>query len=182
MSGGASGAALGCASNPITAADGVASFSCSVNKPGTGYKLEATSGSLTKAKSYGVHDHGRPDSDHSERDAYLRYLLHQPHHRGWSHRHHGGLQHLLHGNGQQRGNDRHRIHSGGEFPPSPTVGQVEEPRTSTPPVERRQPGSRHSHRWLPLHGQWMCGRERFYAFAAEVDSIASFLLAIGGHE
>jgi len=51
MSGGASGAALGCASNPITAADGVASFSCSVNKPGTGYKLEATSGSLTKAKS-----------------------------------------------------------------------------------------------------------------------------------
>jgi len=45
---GAAGAALTCASNPLTASGGVASFSgCGIDLAGTGYKLTATSGSLS---------------------------------------------------------------------------------------------------------------------------------------
>ncbi len=43
------GGALSCATNPINASSGVSTFSCSINKTGTGYTLTATSTGLTSA-------------------------------------------------------------------------------------------------------------------------------------
>ncbi|HET9050190.1 MAG TPA: RHS repeat domain-containing protein, partial [Candidatus Dormibacteraeota bacterium] len=48
LSGGTAGAALSCAVNPFSASSGVATFSgCSVSLNGNGYRITATSGSLT---------------------------------------------------------------------------------------------------------------------------------------
>ncbi|MGB9112558.1 MAG: hypothetical protein WCF24_07505, partial [Acidimicrobiales bacterium] len=49
---GPGGATLSCTSNPLAASAGVATFSgCGINKPGSGYTLKATDGSLTSATS-----------------------------------------------------------------------------------------------------------------------------------
>ena len=49
---GTSGASLSCTTNPLGASAGVATFSgCGINKPGSGYTLKATDGSLTSATS-----------------------------------------------------------------------------------------------------------------------------------
>ncbi|MGH9097029.1 MAG: hypothetical protein ACRDWB_06365, partial [Acidimicrobiales bacterium] len=46
---GAPGATLRCTANPVTVAGGVAAFACSIDAPGPGYTLTATSGSLGPA-------------------------------------------------------------------------------------------------------------------------------------
>ncbi len=45
------GGALSCGANPISASAGVSTFSCSINKTGTGYTLTATSSGLTSVTS-----------------------------------------------------------------------------------------------------------------------------------
>jgi hypothetical protein len=51
MSSNTGGSTLGCTTNPVNDSIGVATFSCSLNKVGTGYTLKATSGTLTSATS-----------------------------------------------------------------------------------------------------------------------------------
>ncbi|MFL6164424.1 MAG: beta strand repeat-containing protein [Jatrophihabitantaceae bacterium] len=52
LTGGTSGAALSCTTNPLAASSGVAAFAgCKIDKAGTGYLLTATDGALTSAVS-----------------------------------------------------------------------------------------------------------------------------------
>jgi len=65
-SGGPAGATLVCTNNPVNASSGLASFTgCKINLAGTGYKLRATSGSLTSAET-DPFDIVNPDADAPE--------------------------------------------------------------------------------------------------------------------
>jgi hypothetical protein len=47
----AAGAKLACSSDPVAVSGGVAKYGCSINKPGTGFELIATSSRLARAIS-----------------------------------------------------------------------------------------------------------------------------------
>ena len=51
---GTAGTTLRCSSDPVTVRSGVAVFHCSINKPGTGYRLFANSAGLTGVRTGGI--------------------------------------------------------------------------------------------------------------------------------